>query len=178
MLDSGFRFGIMKDIINIDYDFMPINNNKFWQKALDKIKLEMSKENFDVWFKNITIDFDKSNAIIYVPNTFTKVWLKKKYHSLIKPIVKKISHGKVKKIFYQVKTNKVKIKYMSRLYQCDKCGKIIKSNGFDLSVTDDSNFLLDGRYNSFNFCEKCAKPLAKYFKKFLANKTTKKLSKK
>ena len=82
---------------------MSIDNNKFWQAVLDKIKLEISKKNFNAWFKNTAIEFHENSAIIYVPNTFTKAWMKVKCHSLIRPIVKEISRGKVKRIYYKTK---------------------------------------------------------------------------
>ena len=60
---------------------------------------------------------------------------------------------------------------MATIHKCDKCGKILKTNQFGLNITDWDRSLMEKSYNSFEFCEKCVKPLTVYLKKFLAKKS-------
>jgi len=78
---------------------------KIWQAALGELELTLSRANFTTWFKNTFISSDEEEIItISVPNTFTKAWLEKKYHSAILKALQKITDNKVKNIVYQVET--------------------------------------------------------------------------
>ena len=58
-----------------------MTNNEIWQAVLAELELVISKANFVTWFKNTgIISFDQGQALICVPNAFTKAWLEKKYH--------------------------------------------------------------------------------------------------
>ncbi|MDD4901508.1 MAG: hypothetical protein PHS62_05445 [Patescibacteria group bacterium] len=57
---------------------------------------------------------------------------------------------------------------MSTIHKCDKCGKAIKGNEISISFVDINRRLFEGSsYNSFDFCEECAKPLVVYVKGFV-----------
>lgn len=76
---------------------------KIWQATLGELELALSKANFTTWFKNTFISSSEDGTIVIsVPNTFTKVWLEKKYHSVILKALQKITDGKIKGIVYQV----------------------------------------------------------------------------
>ena len=84
-----------------------MNNDQLWQAALGEIELNLSKANFTTWFKNTFISsVEEAKCVICVPNTFTKTWLEKKYHSQIINALKNVSQEKVEKIFYKVETRK------------------------------------------------------------------------
>ncbi|MFH1822798.1 MAG: chromosomal replication initiator protein DnaA [Patescibacteria group bacterium] len=84
-----------------------MNNNQIWQAVLGEIELNLSKANFTTWFKNTFIsDFDDSQVIVCVPNTFTKAWLEKKYHKEISQALENITSKKIKQILYKVETKK------------------------------------------------------------------------
>jgi len=60
------------------------NNEKIWQSVLGQLELLISRANFTTWFKNTFLaEFDEQQVVIGVPNSFTKVWLEKKYHDNI-----------------------------------------------------------------------------------------------
>ena len=60
------------------------SRDKIWQNVLGQLELLISRANFTTWFKNtFLVEHDDQQAIIGVPNSFTKVWLEKKYHDHI-----------------------------------------------------------------------------------------------
>jgi chromosomal replication initiator protein len=84
-----------------------MNNDQLWQAVLGEIELGLSRANFTTWFKNTFIsDFENDKVVVCVPNTFTKAWLEKKYHSKISEAIESIGSKKVKEIFYKVETRK------------------------------------------------------------------------
>ncbi len=84
-----------------------MTNQQLWQAVLGELELTLSKASFTTWFKNtFIINLDGQTALIGVPNTFTKTWLEKKYHSDLIKTLDKITKGQVKKIDIQVNTSK------------------------------------------------------------------------
>lgn len=82
-----------------------MDTKQLWQSALGELELSLSKANFTTWFKNTFISSsDEEKIIIGVPNTFTKTWLEKKYHTIILKSLQKISGNKIKRIEYKVET--------------------------------------------------------------------------
>jgi len=64
---------------------------------------------------------------------------------------------------------------MSTIHKCDKCGKAIKGKALNFSIYDIDNKFFDNWHSSFDFCDKCVKPLAVFVKGFLKfNKKVKK----
>ncbi|MBP6926001.1 MAG: chromosomal replication initiator protein DnaA [Candidatus Pacebacteria bacterium] len=60
------------------------DTNKLWQDSLNALELEISKPNFNTWFKNTHITKeDQGMVYIGVPNEFVKEWLYSKYHKTI-----------------------------------------------------------------------------------------------
>lgn len=60
------------------------NYEKIWQSVLGQLELLISRANFTTWFKNTFLaEFDNQQVVVGVPNSFTKVWLEKKYHDHI-----------------------------------------------------------------------------------------------
>lgn len=84
-----------------------MDKDQLWQAALGELELTLSKANFMTWFKNtFIISWNGNKIIIGVPNTFTKAWFEKKYHSLIIKCLQKISGNKVREVYYQVEARK------------------------------------------------------------------------
>jgi len=80
-----------------------MNTNELWQAVLGELELTLSKANFTTWFKNTYISScDNDQAVISVPNTFTKAWLEKKYNDAILKTLRHVSGGAVRSISYQV----------------------------------------------------------------------------
>lgn len=63
---------------------MNLNNQKIWSNVLTNIEMEISKANFNTWFKETGLKtIENNNAVIIVPNQFVKNWIKEKFNSLI-----------------------------------------------------------------------------------------------
>lgn len=63
---------------------------------------------------------------------------------------------------------------MATFHKCDKCDKNIKGEAITFTFSDENIKFFEKIYSRFEFCEKCAKPLAVYVKKYLANNKIKK----
>jgi len=80
-----------------------MDKNQLWQSALGELEISLSKANFMTWFKNtFIISWEQNKVIVGVPNTFTKAWFEKKYHSDIIKSLQKISDNQVREVLYQV----------------------------------------------------------------------------
>ena len=67
---------------------------QLWNSALSQIEIELSRVNFNTWFKNTRIvDYKDGDIIIGVPNEFVKDWLNQKYHKFILRILRTIHEG-------------------------------------------------------------------------------------
>ena len=64
---------------------------KKWKKTLTEIELELSRPNFNTWFKK-TFPIKQEEGVFYVgvPNEFNKEWLYTKFHKMILEKIKKI----------------------------------------------------------------------------------------
>jgi chromosomal replication initiator protein len=61
-----------------------IDNEKLWQSVLVEVELNVSKANYNTWFKDTYIlKQDDGTVYLSVPNTFVKDWLYNKYHIFI-----------------------------------------------------------------------------------------------
>lgn len=84
-----------------------MTNYEIWQAVLAEFELKISKANFITWFKNTGISqLQVGHVIICVPNTFTKSWLEKKYHTDIIRSLERITAQPVKKVEYRVESIK------------------------------------------------------------------------
>lgn len=77
---------------------------QIWDMALSRIELELSRVNFNTWFKNTQIiNYKDGTVIIGVPNDFVKEWLLQKHHKFILRILREI-HEEVRAVeFHTVK---------------------------------------------------------------------------
>ena len=77
---------------------------QIWDMALSRIELELSRVNFNTWFKNTQIiNYKEGTVIIGVPNDFVKEWLLQKHHKFILRILREI-HEDVRGVeFHTVK---------------------------------------------------------------------------
>jgi len=80
-----------------------MTNEELWKSALGELELLISKANFTTWFKNTFVSaYEVGRVIVCVPNTFTKVWLEKKYHSAILHALKNSTGNAVCGVEYKV----------------------------------------------------------------------------
>lgn len=91
-----------------------MDKNELWQAALGELEISLSKANFMTWFKNtFVVSCENNRVIIGVPNTFTKAWFEKKYHTIILKCLQKISDSKIREVVYQVEILKNIQKYLA-----------------------------------------------------------------
>ena len=85
-----------------------MTNHEIWQAVLAEFELKVSKANFTTWFRNTGIgDLNQTGEVtICVPNTFTKSWLEKKYHSDIVKLLESITGQRIKRVEYRVENIK------------------------------------------------------------------------
>ena len=77
---------------------------QLWNSALSQIEIELSRVNFNTWFKNTRIiDYKDGEVTIGVPNEFVKDWLNQKYHKFILRILRTIHEGVRSVVFTVVK---------------------------------------------------------------------------
>ncbi len=84
-----------------------MTNYEIWQAVLADFELKLSKANFTTWFRSTGIgEYDAGRITICVPNTFTKSWLEKKYHSDLAKTIERVTGKPVKRIEYKVENMK------------------------------------------------------------------------
>jgi chromosomal replication initiator protein len=68
------------------------DNKSIWQEALSHIEEEVSKANFNTWFKDTFISkVDDGVVYLGVPNTFVRDWLNNKFHKTILKTLRNLS---------------------------------------------------------------------------------------
>lgn len=80
-----------------------MTNHEIWQAVLAEFELNLTKANFTTWFRNTGISsYDNGAVMVCVPNTFTKSWLEKKYHSELVKSLERVTGKPVKRVEYKV----------------------------------------------------------------------------
>lgn len=69
-----------------------MDNKKLWDSVLVEMELNLSKPNFNTWFKDTCIVKQEDGAVyVSVPNTFVQDWLSHKFHNLILKSLRSLS---------------------------------------------------------------------------------------
>ena len=85
---------------------------QLWNSALSQIVIELSRVNFNTWFKNTRIiDYKDGEVTVGVPNEFVKDWLNQKYHKFILRILRTIHEGVRAGVFTVVKPETLQKKH-------------------------------------------------------------------
>lgn len=127
-----------------------MEHQKIWQAALGELELTLSRANFTTWFKNTFISSHNDGVItIGVPNTFTKAWLEKKYHSAILKALQKITDSKIRNVVYQVETKRQSVEAPVKETLVEE--KVILAEEPAQTVQVVGEFGLNDRYNFENF---------------------------
>lgn len=83
---------------------------QLWNSVLTQISLEVSRVNFNTWFKNSVIaDYKDGNVVIGVPNQFVKEWLESKYTKDILRLLRGIHDG-IRSVSFTILKNENSIK--------------------------------------------------------------------
>ncbi|MFZ2621226.1 MAG: chromosomal replication initiator protein DnaA [Minisyncoccia bacterium] len=87
-----------------------IENKKLWDSVLVEMELNLSKPNFNTWFKDTHIIKHEDGTIyLGVPNTFVQDWLGSKFHNSILKALRGISQN-VQSLQYVISKDEVKEK--------------------------------------------------------------------
>lgn len=71
-----------------------VDNKKLWDSVLVEMELNLSKPNFNTWFKDTFILRQEESAVyLAVPNTFVQDWLSNKFHNLILKTLRTLSEN-------------------------------------------------------------------------------------
>ena len=82
-----------------------IDTQTTWQSALMEIEKEISKANFNTWFKQTYITKENGGVVyVGVPNAFAKEWLSTKYHKVILKSLREVYPG-LRNVEYTVSKN-------------------------------------------------------------------------
>ncbi len=80
-----------------------MNYNELWQAVIGELELTISKPNFNTWFKHPYIsNLENGEAVICVPNTFTKAWLERKYHLALLKALGRLTNLEIRRLIYRV----------------------------------------------------------------------------
>jgi len=106
-----------------------MDKHQLWQATLGELELTLSKANFMTWFKNtFIVSYENDRVVIGVPNTFTKAWFEKKYHSSILKSLQAISENRIKEVRYQVEAQKNTVPDSTSSVSIEKITKISENN--------------------------------------------------
>ncbi|NLA08396.1 MAG: chromosomal replication initiator protein DnaA [Parcubacteria group bacterium] len=79
-----------------------MDNKELWQSTLGELELQITKPNFQTWFKNSDlIEKGDDYIVIGLESAFAKEWVETKYHKLILKIVRNFE-PEIKEIRYQI----------------------------------------------------------------------------
>lgn len=82
--------------------------DQVWNIVLNQIQLEVSKVNFNTWFKNTRITaFNNGAVTIGSPNQFTRDWLEQKYDKTLLRILRTVNDSVRSVVFVIVKPDQV-----------------------------------------------------------------------
>lgn len=89
-----------------------IDNKKLWDSVLVEMELNLSKPNFNTWFKDTFILKQEDGAVyLSVPNTFVQDWLGSKFHNLILKALRTAS-GNIQSLHYLISKEDTREKQM------------------------------------------------------------------
>jgi chromosomal replication initiator protein len=90
-----------------------MDNKKLWDSVLVEMELNLSKPNFNTWFKDTAIIKQDDGAVyLSVPNTFVQDWLGSKFHNVILKALRSISSN-IQSLHYIISKEDIKEKQES-----------------------------------------------------------------
>ena len=126
-----------------------MTNEELWQTVLAQIQLVISPASFATWFKQTSIASRENNEItISVPSSFSKEWLKGKYHKLISKIIDEEERG-IKEIKYIIGSSAPVIVKHSQEKKINQAPAIEQLDFQELKIDKETN--LNPRYVFDNF---------------------------
>lgn len=81
---------------------------QIWQAVLAELELALSRANFVTWFKNTFIGgYDNGEALVCVPNNFSREWLEKKFHQTLIKLIEKTTGEPLRSLKYKTESMRV-----------------------------------------------------------------------
>jgi len=82
-----------------------MDNKELWQSVLGELELQISKPNFQTWFKNSEL-LEKGGdyVVIGLDSAFAKEWVETKYDKLILKIIRNFE-PEIKEVRYQIQSS-------------------------------------------------------------------------
>lgn len=119
-------------VLNMDYE-------NIWNTLLKQIELEVSKVNYNTWFKSAKmIDYKDGNVVIGVPNQFIKEWLETKYSKEIVRILRSI-HENLKSVSFVIIKHDSLMKKISKNPQANLESNTLPLEGLYINKEDNLN---------------------------------------
>ena len=83
-----------------------MTKEELWQAALAEIELNISKANFNTWFRNTSIQSQKEGVVVIsVPNGFSKEWLENKFNKVIHKTLRDLTPD-IKEVSFIIESKK------------------------------------------------------------------------
>ena len=115
------------------------DNKKLWDKVLSDVELNVSKANFNTWFKDTNIiKYENSTVFLSVPNEFVKNWLVEKYNKFILKSLRGLSEG-VRGVEYIVINSTTKGKNLTKFRQTSVLNSELPLDDFYINKEDNLN---------------------------------------
>jgi len=115
------------------------DNKKLWDKVLSDVELNVSKANFNTWFKDTNIiKYENGTIFLSVPNEFVKNWLMEKYNKFILKSLRDIESG-VRNIDYLIVNSSVKTKNSIKFQKPNTINNELPLNDFYINKEDNLN---------------------------------------
>lgn len=83
----------------------PMNTHELWQAVLAHLELKLSRPHFTTWFRNtFVVSYSNGEAVVGVPNSMSKDWLRNKFHKDIVETLQTITDQPVRSLNYQIES--------------------------------------------------------------------------
>lgn len=126
-----------------------LDNKQLWESSLAEIELNISKANFNTWFKNTYI-LKQESGVVYlgVSNEFSKDWMYNKYHKFILKAIRNYGEN-IRGIEYIVCKNKNEVKTDVKTQKQEEGSQNTELPLSDLYINKEDN--LNPRYTFDSF---------------------------
>jgi len=115
------------------------DNKKLWDKVLSDMELNVSKANFNTWFKDTNIiKYENGTIFLSVPNEFVKNWLVEKYNKFILKSLRDIENS-IRNIEYVIVNSSVKTKNSIKFQKQNTINNELPLNDFYINKEDNLN---------------------------------------
>jgi len=125
-----------------------MDNKELWQSVLGELELQISKPNFQTWFKNSSItEKGDDYVVVSLESSFAQEWVENKYDKLILKLIRNFE-PEIKEIHYQVQPQNKPVVVITKK-KTELPSEIDNLNISEFSIDQKTN--LNSRYTFQNF---------------------------